>query len=104
MFMNEDAACGSLFFRERCTRLQRTQKLCQRLEQLVRVYRLGDVVLHSCGPAFFDVLGEGVGRHGEDRYGMRVLAGSAADLLCCGDAVHDRHADVHEDGVVAEGR
>ena len=80
-------------------------------EHDVRLDGLGDVVVHACFKALFDVVVKDVGCHGDDRHRGGVGASERADEPGGLKAVRDRHADVHQDaaevadrGVFKDGR
>ena len=67
------------------------------------LYGLGDVGVHARGDAVLYVVGEGVGRHRDDGDGLAERVSAAADGLRRLVAVHVRHLNVHQDGVVFAG-
>lgn len=64
---------------------------------------LGDVRVHAGRETVLHVVGEGVGRHSDDGDGPAERIFAAADGLRSFIAVHARHLDVHENGVVVAG-
>ena len=67
-----------------------------------KVDGFGDVGVHARGAGGGDVLGKGVGRHGDDGHLARVRPPQGADAARGLAAVHHRHLHVHEDGVEGE--
>ena len=64
----------------------------------VRVDRLGDMVIHAGFQATLPVTAQGIRGHRDD--GHRPIRETLADFACSGKSVHDRHLDIHEDGVI----
>ena len=80
----------------------RTDPALQLAPQVVRVDRLGDVVVHAGVDAAFAIAAHRVGGHRDD--GQFTPVRQAADRAGRRDAVHDRHLHVHEHDVVIVGR
>ncbi len=78
--------------------------LCQNGVQPLGGDGLGQVVIHAGFHAVFDILGKGVGGHGDDGNGFGL--GMAAGTYGPGGivAVHHGHLNIHEDGVKGAGR
>lgn len=79
------------------------KKPSHRLFEDGHVDGLGDVGVHARGDAVLYVVGEGVGRHRDDGDGLAERVSAAADGLRRLVAVHVRHLNVHQDGVVFAG-
>ena len=92
-----EAGAGAL--RARCAGAFERTRAAQRLRQLVRTDRLGDVVIHPGGEAGLAVLGHRVRRHRDDaRASLRrpALADPARSI----ETVQLGHLHVHEHDVV----
>ena len=76
------------------------QILLQQPQQLPHVDGLCDVGVHAALQTPVNVLGEGVGGHGDDGDALGVGAVQGTDGLGSLVAVHHGHTQVHEDGVV----
>lgn len=73
--------------------------LSQNLDDTIDLYRFRQVGVHPGFHAFFRIFIEGIRRHGDDGDGFRIRSRKAANDPCRGHAVHDRHHDIHEDGI-----
>ena len=72
--------------------------LLQGRGQDFRVNRFGDMVIHSGLQAVLHIVREGICRHGNDGNRLRIRTRQGADGPRCFDAVHDGHAQIHQDG------
>ena len=77
--------------------------MAKRRPELLDVDRLAEMGVHPVRETGPDVLGEGVGRKGDDRDALGIFLFGGADRLGELIAIHDGHPDVGEDGVVALG-
>ena len=66
---------------------------------MIDFYRFRQVGVHAGRDAFFRIFIESIRRHGDDGDGFRIRSRKAANDPCRGHAVHDRHHDIHEDGI-----
>ena len=74
--------------------LSRLDIFDQHLTQLVGVDRLGNVIVHACGKAFFTIPENGACGHGDDRQFSEAFL--SADVLAGLNAPHHGHLQVHQ--------
>ena len=68
--------------------------------ELFRIDGLGEVVIDLGSLSFLDAFLEYIGGHGDDGDCPGILSAKRPDAFAGFQAVHDRHADIHEDGVI----
>ena len=71
------------------------------VSKVVKIHRLGDVVIHPDRQATLPILDQGPGGHRDDGYPVTIGL-TAPDLLGGGEAIHHRHVAVHQNGGIAE--
>jgi hypothetical protein len=67
--------------------------------QAIRLDRLGNMTVHAGSQTSFHIIGKGIRRHGNDRYGFRIGPRHGADGPYRLQTIHHRHPQIHQDAV-----